>query len=310
MRIAVTGAGGRLGRALTERALAEGHQVVAIDREPAAAAARAGVQPRTADVTDYPDLAAATAGCEAIVHLAAYTAPDAMPEPLVHNNNVVASYNALRAAEARGISRVCLASSVNAIGGLFSRQPRYDYFPVDEQHPCYAEDSYSLSKRIAEEQAAAYARRVPGMSIGCLRLHALREQEEMAARLPHRLDAGRKDLWGYTPLDMAAQACLAVVTTDLGGCEIFYVVAADTYSSEPSRALRDRFFPEVPVRGDLSGRRSFFDSSKAGKVLRSGGLREQLPPASRTPACCPRTRCGTRSPPGCWVRATRRQSVT
>jgi nucleoside-diphosphate-sugar epimerase len=267
VRIAITGAGGRLGQALVPAALARGHQVVAIDRIPVPDHLLNGLSARCADVTDYLDLHRAVAGCDALVHLAAYTTPTAEPEPLVHHNNVTASYNVLRAAEVHGITRVCLASSVNAIGGVYSAEPRYDYFPVDEQHPSYAEDAYSMSKRIAEEQAAAFARRVPGMSIGCLRLHALRERGEMQARLPRRADAGRKDLWGYTPLAMATRACIATVTADLGGCEIFYVVADDTYSSEPSRELRDRYFPEVPIRGDFSGRRSFFDSAKAEKFL-------------------------------------------
>lgn len=272
MRIAVTGAGGRLGQALVPAALARGHQVVAIDRtaapghEPDGFANRTAAN-RTADLTDYPETERAMAGCDALVHLAALTSPAAAPEPLVHHNNVVASYNALRAAEVHGIRRICLASSVNAIGGVYSTEPRYDYFPLDEQHPCYAEDAYSLSKRIAEEQAAAFARRVPGMSIGCLRLHALRGREEMAARPPGRPDAGRKDLWGYTPLAMATGACLAMLATDVGGCQIFYVVATDTYSPEPSRSLRDKFFPNVPIRGDFSGKRSFFDSAKMEKVL-------------------------------------------
>lgn len=267
MRIAVTGAGGRLGRALVPAALARGHEVVAIDRDDVSWPHRDGLSGCAADVTDYPELARAVAGCDGLVHLAAYTTPDAEPEPLVHHNNVMASYNALLAAEVNGIPRVCLASSVNAIGGVYSAEPCYEYFPVDEQHPGYAEDAYSLSKRIAEEQAAAFARRVPGMSIGCLRLHALRERAEMAGRLPRRADAGRKDLWGYTPLAMATGACLATLGTDLGGCEIFYVVAADTYSPEPSRVLCGQFFPDVPIRGDFSGRRSFFDSAKMDKVL-------------------------------------------
>lgn len=257
VRIAVTGADGRLGRAVTGLARAMGHVVVAIDRQPMVSPQLDGTLVRTADMTDYRDVEAAVAGCDALVHLAAYPGPDAAQEPVVHNNNVVASYNALRAAESGGIRRVCLASSVNAIGGAFSRQPRYDYFPVDESHPCYAEDSYSLSKRIAEEQAAAFGRRVPGMSIGCLRLHAL----------SGRADAGYKDLWGYTPLAMAARACLAAVRTDLGGYALFLVVAADTCSPRPSRELRDCYFPDVPIHGDLSGRRSFFDSAKAERTL-------------------------------------------
>lgn len=267
MRLAVSGAGGRLGRAVLDLACSAGHQVIAIDRAPATQADRDGVLSYNADVTDYAQFLAAVAGADALIHLAAYTAPHAAPEPIVHNNNVVASYNALAVAEATGITRICVTSSVNAIGGVFSRQPRFDYFPVDESHPSYAEDGYSLSKWIAEQQAAAFARRLPGVSIACLRLHALRERDEMAARLADPPDAGRNDLWGYTPLPAAARACLNAVTTDLSGCEVFYVVAADTFSPEPSEALRARYYPDVPVRGDLSGHRAFFDSSKAEKVL-------------------------------------------
>jgi UDP-glucose 4-epimerase len=266
MRIAVTGAGGRLGTALVAATLAAGHEIVAIDRgEPEHPAT--GLTTRMADITDYAELKDALADCDAIVHLAAYTNPAAEPEPLVHHNNVTASYNVLRAAEVHGITRVCLASSVNAIGGVYSAEPRYDYFPVDEQHPAYPEDAYSLSKLIAEEQAAGFARRMPGLSVGCLRLHALREGEEMAGRLRDRPDFGSKDLWGYTPLAMATRACLATIHTDLGGCEVFNVVAADTYSPVPSRELRDRYYPRVPLRGEFGGHSSFYDSAKAGKVL-------------------------------------------
>lgn len=267
MRLAVSGAAGRLGRAVLDLACSAGHQVIAIDRAPVAGAGRDEVLSYSADVTDYAQFLAAVAGADALIHLAARTSPRAAPEPLVHNDNVVASYNALAVAEAAGITRICLASSVNAIGGVFSRQPRFDYFPLDERHPCYAEDGYSLSKWSAEQQAAAFARRLPGASIACLRLHALRQPDEMAPRRAHPPDVGRKDLWGYTPMPAAARACLSAVTTDLRGCEVFYVVAADTYRPEPSQELRARFYPDVPVHGDLSGRKSFFDSSKAEKLL-------------------------------------------
>lgn len=268
MNIAVTGGVGRLGTVVAQLATARGHRVVAIDRVPPAAPAREGITTRVADLSSYQDLESAVAGCDALVHLAAYTSPSAAPEPLVHHNNVMTSYNALRAAETSGIRRVCLASSVNALGGVFSKQPRYDYFPVDEGHPCYAEDSYSLSKWIAEQQAAAFARRVPGMSVSCLRLHALREREEMGQ--PGRAEGNRKQLWGYTPLALAARACLGAVSTGLDGAEVYCVVAGDTCHTEPSMTLRDRYYPGVPLRGDLSGRRSFFNSAKARKVLLSG----------------------------------------
>ena len=84
--------------------------------------------------------------------MAAIPAPGHHPDHEVHNNNVMGSYNALRAAVEVGIQRVCQASSVNATGLAYSRWPHFDYFPLDEEHPTYNEDPYSLSKWICEEQ--------------------------------------------------------------------------------------------------------------------------------------------------------------
>ncbi len=117
----------------------------------------------TVDVTDYPPLLVAFEGCDAVVHLAAFPGPGQAAEWAVHNNNVVSSYNALHAAASLGIPRICQASSVNAIGGAYSRAPRFDYFPLDEAHPSYNEDPYSLSKWICEQQAASIARRHDGL---------------------------------------------------------------------------------------------------------------------------------------------------
>jgi nucleoside-diphosphate-sugar epimerase len=85
------------------------------------------------------------------------------------------SYNVLTLANELGINRVVMASSVNAIGmgkshhlhvvqkhrtpstclrmvlklnitTVFSKRPHFDYLPVDEDHPHYPEDAYSISK--------------------------------------------------------------------------------------------------------------------------------------------------------------------
>ena len=139
MKIAVTGGSGRIGCAITEAALAQGHAIVSIDRT-APVGPVAGVTYLQLDVADYDGLVAGFAGCDAMIHMAAIPHPMADPNHIVHNNNVVGSYNALRAAVENGIMRICQASSVNAIGQAYSRVPRYDYFPIDEDHPNYAED--------------------------------------------------------------------------------------------------------------------------------------------------------------------------
>jgi UDP-glucose 4-epimerase len=267
MRIAVTGGSGVLGRAITEAALAQGHSVVSIDRvspeDPVA-----GVTYLRAEMADYDALAAAFAGCDAMIHMAAIPHPLNDPGHVVHNNNVVGSFNALGAAVENGITRLCQASSVNAIGQAYSRAPRYDYFPIDEDHPNYAEDPYSLSKWICEQQGDAFARRYEGISLASMRFHwILPDRARAVENYRGNGWSPRRHLWAYTRCDMAADACLRAVQTDLKGHEVFYIVAPDTTSDRPSRDLAAEVFPGVPLRSGFGGRDSFMTSAKAARLL-------------------------------------------
>lgn len=269
MHIAITGGSGRIGRAVTELALAQGHSVVSIDRvQPPNDAALPEVQFMEVNMTQYADVERALHGCDALVHLAAIPSPNGQPDHVVHNNNVVGSYNALSAAAQLGINRVCQASSVNATGAAYSRWPRYDYLPLDEAHPTYNEDPYSLSKWICEQQADSFARRYEQMVISSLRFHwVVPERATAAQHGKHAGNALAKHLWGYTRLDAAAHACLLSLTADFGGHEVFYIVAPDTMMDTPSLELAEQFFPDVPLRADLGGESGFFDCGKAERLL-------------------------------------------
>lgn len=269
MKIAVTGGNGRVGRAVIEMALEEGHTVVSLDRVfESASASDARVTQIECDTSQYDPFLAAIDGCEALIHLAAIPSPTRHPDHIVHNNNVTSSYNALRAAAECGIMRICQASSINAIGGAYSRWPTYDYFPLDEKHPTYAEDPYSLSKWICEIQADSMVRRYEGMKIASLRLHGVVNSVEDTSRWKdsvHEILA--KHLWGYTTKEATARACLLGITADFDGHEAFYIVAPYTMMDTPSVALRDKHFPEVPITGDLSGTLGFFNCQKAEQLL-------------------------------------------
>jgi nucleoside-diphosphate-sugar epimerase len=269
MHIAITGSSGRVGRGVVELALSLGHSIVSIDRVSAEPSTLApGITAIEADITDYAALEHALSGCDALIHLAAIPTPGGQPNHVVHNNNVVSSYNALSAAAHLGITRVCQASSVNAIGAAFSRWPRYDYFPLDEQHPTYAEDPYSLSKWICEQQADAIVRRYESMKIASLRFHWVLPDRATAVQINSSLDGiSPRHLWGYARLHAAARACMLALTANFSGHETFYIVAPDTTMELPSLELAQRFFPTVPVRGDLSGNRSFFSCEKADRLL-------------------------------------------
>lgn len=270
MRIAITGARGLLGSALVEQALREGHSVLGLDQRGEQEALSEQLSYEVVDLTVADEVKARLVGCDALVHLAAHTSPRGLPAQRVHNDNVSGSYNALVGAVELGIRRICQASSINAIGGAFSRVPRYDYFPLDEEHPTYNEDPYSLSKWICEAQGESLCRACPDLRVASLRFHALVPDRETVLRRQQsegRPEGPSKGLWGYTTIRGAVQACMASLNAEFLGHEAFYVVADRTASEEESEQLWRRFYPDVPLRAPLSGFAPFFDSRKALRLL-------------------------------------------
>lgn len=67
MKIAIIGAGGTIGGATAREAAGRGHEVVAIVRDPARVTLPDAVEVRQGDVTDADGIAAAIAGCDAVV---------------------------------------------------------------------------------------------------------------------------------------------------------------------------------------------------------------------------------------------------
>jgi nucleoside-diphosphate-sugar epimerase len=269
VRIAVTGGNGRLGRAVVAAAEAAGHEALSLDR--ATGETRQGpAQHHTdaLDVTDYDAFVAKIDGCDALVHLAAMASPHQAPPQTVHANNVLGNYHALLAAAQVGIRRVVTASSINAIGGHYSRWPRYDYLPLDEDHPTYAEDPYSLSKWLGEQQADAICRLHENMTVASLRFHWIVPQSpSWGAADEQALQTHAKHLWGWTAHDAAVRSCLLGLSAGYTGHEAFFIVAPTTASSVSSAELHARYHPDVPVRRPLPAAAGFYDCSKATKLL-------------------------------------------
>ncbi|MGF6232763.1 nucleoside-diphosphate-sugar epimerase [Inquilinus ginsengisoli] len=265
--IALTGGSGRIGRAIAAAALQAGHRVVSIDRA-APAEAQENIRFVQADIGDYDALVDAFRGCDALIHMAAIPSPGNHPDHIVHNNNVTGSYNALRAAIEVGVTRIVQASSVNAIGLSFSREAHFDYLPLDEAHPNYTEEPYSLSKWICEQQADTFARRYSDLRIASMRFHlVVDERAQAGAVYGFATKEASKHLWAYTLYEAASRACLLALDAPFQGHEVFYITAPDTVMDIPSLELVARFFPDVPIRGDLSGNRSFFSTAKAERLL-------------------------------------------
>ena len=110
-----------------------------------------------------------------------------------------------------------------------------------------------------------FARRHDGLSIASMRLH-LSSPTAVAATRP-RTRAGRRTTSGAIRFDRSARRLSAEPRRSFSGHEVFYIVAPDTTEDTPSQDLAVRYFPHVPVRGGLSGHRSFFTSRKAETML-------------------------------------------
>ena len=139
---------------------------------------------------------------------------------------------------------------------------------MDEQHATYAEDPYSLSKWVLEQQGDAFARRFEWMTIASLRFHWLLDTRTKAVQ--NKVVMGElviRHLWAYTLLSEANRACLLSLTADFTGHEVFYIVAPHTVTSEPSLELAQQHYPHTEIRGDFSDSTGFFNCAKAERLL-------------------------------------------
>ncbi len=250
MKIALTGAAGRIGSAVSRMAIAQGHSVMGIDARLPDSPAEGAIYV-TADVTNYAAVESAMTGCDAVIHLAAIASPLNHPPEVVHNTNVTGSYNVLCAAVKLGMRHVVQASSVNAIGMVYGRSATFDYFPLDERHVTRNEDAYSLSKWLCEMQGESVARRHEHMTISSLRFSAVVPDfaaidKRRAEMLPNSI----RDLWGWTLLSDAARACLLGLTAEFRGHEVFYIVAPTPAGGRDPAVLSLQHHPNVPWRAD------------------------------------------------------------
>ncbi|MBI4219999.1 MAG: NAD-dependent epimerase/dehydratase family protein [Chloroflexi bacterium] len=267
-RIVVTGGSGRLGQYVVPELIRAGYQVVNADRTPGPVLDAPFMR---IDVTDFGDVVAALAGADAVIHLAAIPSPTQDPEHRVFALNMRADWNILEAAQIHGVRKLVMASSINAVGAVFSKSlvPPL-YFPIDEEHPTRAEDAYSQSKWLGEELARGFCRR-RDVQIASMRFHGLWDHAQQRAHKanPHTDPGGRPAMhfWGWLDRWDAARACRMAIERDWVGHKAFFLNAADTTLTIPTEDAIRRVYPGVPLRKPLPGYAAAIDLSHAERVL-------------------------------------------
>ncbi|GAA2186227.1 NAD-dependent epimerase/dehydratase family protein [Micromonospora lupini] len=274
-RVVVTGATGKLGRAVVAHLRGVGVDVLAVDRV-------GGRDPRDVDgefllvdLTDYGQVVEAftggadehAGGIEAVVHLAAVPAPGLMSNAATFANNSAATYNVFAAARAAGIRRVVWASSETVLGLPFDTPP--PYAPVDEEYAPRPESTYSLNKVLEEEMARHFCRWDPELVMVGLRFSNVMDVEDYAPFPSFDADprSRRWNLWGYIDARDGAQAVERALAYDRPGADVFIIANADTVMTTSSATLMAEVYPGVEIRKDLGEHETLLSIDKARRVL-------------------------------------------
>jgi nucleoside-diphosphate-sugar epimerase len=206
---------------------------------------------------------------DAVVHFAA------IPRIMLHTDNetyrvnVMGTYNVIEAAVKLGIRKVIIASSETTYGIAFAnglRDP--EYLPLDEDYPVDPMDSYGLSKIVNEKTAQGFARR-SGIDIYALRIANVIEPHEYE-QFPGffaKPEFRRRIVWSYIDARDLGQIVRLGIEKDGLGYQVFNAVNNDCSSDLPTAELLRRYYPNVPIKGELGEFETLYSNRKAREVL-------------------------------------------
>ena len=125
------------------------------------------------------------------------------------------TWNILEAAARLKIPRVVVASSLQVNHTVTPRTPiKYEYFPVDEDHPVSPQDDYGLSKYVGEICADTFATHW-GLTVASIRFPLIANADNFAKMPLDDMDVPFGALFAYVALRDAARMCHLAATAPL-----------------------------------------------------------------------------------------------
>lgn len=265
MRVLVTGSSGTVGRHVVAHLNGLGHEVVPFDLD-------VGL-----DLRRSSDVEAAVRSADAVVHLAAVLGWHGESEADFAQVNVAGTSRLLETAATYRVGRVVFMSSIDVLG-VFKGHRAPDYLPLDDDHPCYPNTPYALSKHQGERMCAD-AWVASGLECVVLRPPGVWEPatyDWIAEQRRLRPSFEWDPFWEYgafVDVRDLATAVSCALTADYPGPAPMAVAADDLNSSGPTaRALAARLHPDVPWQGDdtrfaADPQRTLLDNTRAKEFL-------------------------------------------
>ncbi|MFP5070830.1 NAD-dependent epimerase/dehydratase family protein [Pseudonocardia nantongensis] len=261
MRILVTGALGKVGRATVAVAQRAGHDVTATDQAPPAYGPTdpSAAPYLRADLTDFGqavDLVGRVRP-DAVVHTAGIPEPFQDTEVAIFDTNLPALFHVTEAVRLVGVARLVAMSSETAPGYMTGDPVLLpDYLPVDEDHPLRPREAYALTKVLGEHMLDALVRRadnavpVTGVSIRPSLVTTGEMYEGYIARTREAGLAPSFNQWTFVDADDLADLALRAATSTTPGHEVVYAAQPDNLRGEPLADLVARAYGDhaPPVR--------------------------------------------------------------
>ncbi|MFG1943528.1 NAD-dependent epimerase/dehydratase family protein [Nonomuraea sp. NPDC048826] len=278
-RTLVTGSAGRLGRSLVTSLAQAGHEVIGVDVTAGTPDDAAATLP--ADLTDLGEAYDVMTRFrpDVVVHLAAIATPFSRTEGVIFRTNTQLAFNVCEAASNSGVGRVVVASSPTVIGYGSPSGWLPSYLPIDEEHPTAPWNAYSLSKVVAEQTMAAFARSSETRFAAVRPCFVVAPEEWAGAptqsghTILERLD--RPEIAGVSLFNYIdardASDMIGTLVERLPGLpsgEIFFAGAADALARRPLAELLPAVMPGTGGQAHvLTDSLPAFTSAKAARLL-------------------------------------------
>ena len=269
MRILLTGAAGRLGRATWRNLLDNGHTVVATDRR------MLPDLPGKLELAELTDEFAAyklLEGCDTLIHFGNIpNMTSHMTSQELFRINALANMNIFCAAADLGVSTIVFASSIQSFAWSPDEEKpasRLPYLPVDGDIPAMPGHAYGLSKQVGEDILHMLMANNPGLCCISLRFPYLFHfpvDNEYARRMWARFKmfSGKSpdELSTFLAITDAAELVRQVVVKRPSGYRQYFP-ALSAFSENEIPELVRTYFPDVPLKMPLDKLKTLVDISR------------------------------------------------